>query len=138
MLASLAPRGIVNDLIFLPLYLGAGLAAWHASRIPGTSTRTARGWRLVAGAWFVSGMAAMMMVPLWLSTLPWLETLSLGLYQVYFPLLLLGFWHFIEIPSGALARVRLAVEGLIVVVGTAILAWYWVFRPDASSQSLLQ
>ncbi|MDZ4862084.1 MAG: hypothetical protein SGJ01_01460 [Gemmatimonadota bacterium] len=90
----------------------------------------------MAAAWFISGVAALLMMPLWLWPVAWLETVSLALYQLYFPLLL-GFRQFIEIPSGALARVRLAVEGLIVVVATVILAWYWIFRFDEAARTLL-
>jgi two-component system, cell cycle sensor histidine kinase and response regulator CckA len=137
MLAGTVPRELLNDLIFLPFYFGAGAAAWHAAEACGASRRTARGWRLVGAAWVVSGIATMLMAPLWLTTIPLLETLSLAVYQIYFPLLLLGFWHFIELPAGAPARIRLVVEGLIAVAGTVILAWYWVFRFDEAAQSLL-
>lgn len=137
MLAGAVPRELANDLIFLPLYFCAGAAAWSAAGAGGCSRRHARGWHLIGAAWFVSGVAATLMVPLWLLTIPWLETASMGLYQVYFPLVLLGFWQFVDLPSGAPARVRLAVEGLIVLVGTAILAWYWVFRLDEAAQSPL-
>ncbi|MDZ4862083.1 MAG: hypothetical protein SGJ01_01455 [Gemmatimonadota bacterium] len=43
-LAGLVPRGIVNDLVFLPLYFGAGLAAWHAAREHAAFRRLARVW----------------------------------------------------------------------------------------------
>ena len=91
----------------------------------------------MATAWFISGVGAILMMALWRWEIAWLETVATALYQLYFPLLLLGFWHFVEFPSGALARLRLTVEGLIVVVATVILAWYWVFRFDEAARSLL-
>jgi PAS domain S-box-containing protein len=137
MLAGLVERGVANDLLFLPLYLGAGLAGLHAARVHAGSPRIARGWRLVASAWLTSCAAAALMTAAWVWPASWLETVSLGIYQLYFPLLLVGFWHLIELPAGTLARIRLAVEGLIVVVATVILAWYWIFRFDEAARSLL-
>lgn len=137
MLTGLIARGAANDLVFLPLYFAAGLACWHGARAHAASSGTATGWRLVGAAWLVSGVAATMMLVEWWWSHAWLHTTALALYQVYFVLLLLGFWRLLRLPRGASARARLAVDGAIVVVATAILAWYWVFRFDLASQSLL-
>lgn len=128
MLAGRVERGLANDLAFFPLYVVPALAAALAARAPGLPRRTARGWWLVSAAWSSSAVAAGLMVPGWVVSLPWLETLATALYQAYFPLLFLGLWHFTIFPTGASARARLVVEGLIAMTGTAILAWYWVFR----------
>ena len=54
MLAGLVPRDLANDLLFFPLYLMAGFAAFRAARLPAASQRNARGWRLVGLAWINS------------------------------------------------------------------------------------
>ncbi|MBK6423902.1 MAG: response regulator [Gemmatimonadetes bacterium] len=136
MLAGAVERGLGNDLLFIPLYFAAAAAAARAARATDLPRRTARGWWLVAAAWLCSGVAAALMAPLWLISAPRLETLASVLYQGYFPLLLLGLWHFTTFPQGAPARARLAVEGLIAMTGTAILAWYWVFRFEEAALSL--
>ncbi len=137
MLAGLVDRAVANDLLFLPLYFGAGLAGLRAGRIHAGSPRIGRGWRLVGVAWLSSGVAAALMTAAWVWPVEPLNWVPTFLYQLYFPLLLVGIWHLIEIPAVRTARVRLVVEGLVVVVATAILAWYFIFRLDEASRALL-
>jgi len=57
-------------------------------------------------------------------------------YNLYFPLVIIGLWPMVKLPEGAAGRTRLGIDVLIVIVATAALAWYFVFRLDEASQSL--
>jgi PAS domain S-box-containing protein len=137
MLAGVVPRGLTNDFLFFPLYLAAGLSCWHGARAHSASPSTARGWRLVGVAWLTSALGAALMSIAWAGPVPALDVASTAAYQLYFVFALLGFWRLMRLPAGAAARARLVVDGLIVVVATSILAWYWVFRFDIESSALL-
>jgi len=136
MLAGLAPRGVANDLLFLPLYFLAGLATLQAAGVRPGNPRAARGWQLVGLAWITSGVGAMMFT----AAMQWesgpLHMAATVTYQLYYPLVLAGIWFLTELPAGRAGRSRLAVEGLIVMVATVILAWYCTFRFEDAYSSL--
>lgn len=134
MLAGAARRGIVNDLLFLPLYLGPAWLSFRAGSARSDEPRLARGWKLVGAAWLGSalGSLAWILYRAWPSAgfdaVGWLS------YNLYYPLSLLGLWHFFEMPARGDSRIRLGVECLIVAVATVVLAWYFVFRFDEASR----
>lgn len=130
MLAGFAPRGVTNDLLFLPLYLSASWISFLAGSARSDEPRLARGWRLVGAAWLCSafGGASWVLYQLWPSAaFDWSGWL---VYNFYYPLTMLGLWHFFEMPERGDSRLRLAVECSIVAVATLVLAWYFVFRFD--------
>ncbi len=130
MLTGFAPRGTVNDLLFLPLYLSASWISFLAGSARSDEPRLARGWRLVGAAWLCSalGGASWALYQVWpTGAFDWSGWL---VYNLYYPLTMLGLWHFFEMPERGDSRLRLAVECLIVAIATLVLAWYFVFRFD--------
>jgi PAS domain S-box-containing protein len=129
-----ARRGSLNDILVLPFYLGAALGAFAAGRMPGLEPRFVRGWRLVALAWAVSALGS----ALWtiLPDTSWADGIAGVAYNLYYPFLLLGLALLLSLPAERRARLRLGLEGLIVAVATATLAWYFVFRHEAAAESL--
>ncbi len=136
MLAGVAQRGVVNDFWFLPLYLGSAWLSFRTGSARSDEPRLARGWYLVGAAWLCStvGGIAWILYELWPSAgFDWIGWL---IYNLYYPLSLLGLWHFFEMPQRGDSRLRLVVECLIVSVATLVLAWYFVFRFDEATRSL--
>ncbi len=136
MLVGAAPRGVLNDFLFLPLYLGAGWLSLRAGSARPDEPRLARGWRLVGVAWLLSaaGGVSWLLYEIWpLAVLDWTSWL---VYNLYYPLTLVGLWHFFELPDRSDSRLRLGVECLIVAAATLVLAWYFVFRFDEATRTL--
>lgn len=133
MMAGVAPRGPLNDFLFLPMYLGAGWLSLRAGAAQSDEPRLARGWRLVGAAWLLSavGSVSWLLYEIWpLAVLDWTGWL---VYNLYYPLTLLGLWQFFELPDRGDSRLRIGVECLIVAAATLVLAWYFVFRFDEAT-----
>ncbi len=136
MLAGAAPRGVLNDFLFLPMYLGAGWLSLQAAAAQTGQPRLARGWRLVGAAWLFSavGSVSWLLYEIWpLAALDWAGWF---VYNLYYPLTLLGLWQFFELPERGDSRIRIGVECLIVAAATLVLAWYFVFRFDEATRAL--
>ncbi len=136
MLAGLVPRGIVNDLVALPMSLGAAWCGFRAGAARRDEPRLARGWLLVGLAWLCSSVgSALLVVNIWSPT-PAADLIGRAVYNLYYPLCLFGLWHFFEMPPRGDSRLRLLVECLIVAAAAVVLAWYFVFRFDEATRSL--
>ena len=135
MLTGAARRGIVNDLVFLPLYLGPAWLSFRAGLARSDEPRLARGWQLVGAAWLCSTLGGLswILFEVWPSV--GFDSAGWFLHNLYYPLSLLGLWHFFEMPARGDSRIRLAVECLIAGVATVVLAWYFVFRFDEATQA---
>ncbi len=131
-------RGWTNDLAFLPLYVLPTVASFQAARVRKNDPRVARGLQLVGLAWLASTAGALA----WLGFKIWparaLDLAGWWLYNLYYPLTVAALWHLAELPDRGVARVRLVVESLIVLLATATLAWYFVFRFDEATRSPLE
>ncbi len=136
MLSGTVARGPVNDFLFLPMYLGAGWLSLRAGAARSAAPRLARGWRLVGAAWLLSAVGAVswLLYGIWpLAVLDWTGWV---VYNLYYPLTLLGLWQFFELPDRGDSRLRIGVECLIVAAATLVLAWYFVFRFDEATRTL--
>ncbi len=136
MLVGGIPRGVANDFLFLPLYFGAAATGIGAARASTVDPKASMGWRFLGMAWFVSGLGAVFWIAKswWPSV--WLDWSADIVYNLYYPLVLIGLSRLVVLPIGGLARMRLAIEGTVVVVATAVLAWYFVFRFQDAPSSL--
>ena len=136
MLTGAARRGIVNDLVFLPLYLSPAWFSFRAGLARSDEPRLARGWQFVGAAWLCSTLGGLS----WILSEVWpsagFDFAGWFLYNLYYPLALLGLWHFFEMPAPGDSRIRLAVECLIAGVATVVLAWYFVFRFGEATEAL--
>ena len=135
-LLGLIPRNWINDLAYLPLYLIVGVGGLSAARAWAPEPRIARGWQLVGVAWLASAAGSSVWLLNWVWPSPIVDAIGWLLYNIYYPIVLVGLWHLFRLPPRGLGRVRLAVEGLIVTVATAALAWYFVFRFGEAAQSV--
>ncbi len=132
MVVGQAPRGALNDLLFSPLYLAAALSLWIASRSPALSRKSRHGLVLLSLLWASYGMAYALwgVVALW--AFPPLDLLAWILYNLYYPLILGGLWLLVVWPGSTHARLRLAIDALVVIVAAATLQWYFVLRHPAA------
>ncbi len=134
MLAGLVPRGAVNDILFLPLYLGTAWLSFRAAAARSDHPKLARGWRLVGMAWLCSAIATVVWVAARFWPSPLLDWSGWVLYNSYYPLTVVGLWHFFQTPKRGTSRIRLAAECLIIAAATLVLAWYFVFRFDEATR----
>ncbi|MEX2556881.1 MAG: GGDEF domain-containing protein [Actinomycetota bacterium] len=133
-------RTLISDIAFLPVSLAAAALALRAGRHERLDRRTARAWRIIAASFFLY----------WLGDAIWTLEENLGsapfpsiadvAYIAFYPLLLWGIFAFPTGPRNATERTKLWLDGGTVVVGSAMILWYFSLGPtaQASGSNLLE
>jgi diguanylate cyclase (GGDEF)-like protein len=126
-------RALISDLAFLPVSLAAAALAFRAGRQPMLDPKTARAWRIIAASFFLY----------WLGDVIWTLEQHLGsgpfpsiadiAYVAFYPLLLWGIFAFPTGPKNATERTKLWLDGGTVLVGSAMLLWYFSLGPTAQA-----
>jgi signal transduction histidine kinase len=111
-------HGVSEDPLLVPLLAGAGLACLARARA--SQGREVLGWKLVAWAWLSS--AAGMVIYAAGRAAP--RDLAHLLYNVYYPLMLVGLWRLTRLPRDGTGRARLGLEVGVVVSATLAVVWY--------------
>lgn len=122
----------IEDILFLPLYLVAGLSVWRGAPAlsSGREWRERVGWRLIGMAWVLSCIAALGWVVVPGSV--FVDIVADALYTAYYPLLVAGFTLLAVLPATDRARLRLLLETLIVLVAALTFARYFATAGTAS------
>ncbi|MCC6316908.1 MAG: response regulator [Gemmatimonadaceae bacterium] len=128
MILGYVSRGIVNDLVFMPLYVAPAGAAFVAGWRSRHDARLTRGWWLFGIAWTVSGLGTLLWVVYDALPLAIIERSAWAMYNLYFPATVAALWFLLPWPATSAGRAKLLLNGLMVVVTTATLAWYSVIR----------
>ncbi len=133
-------RTLISDLAFLPVSLAAAALALRAGRQETLDRRTARAWRIIGVSFFLY----------WLGDAIWALEENLGsapfpsiadvAYIAFYPMLLWGIFAFPTAPRNATERTKLWLDGGTVVVGSAMILWYFSLGPtaQASGSNLLE
>ena len=126
-------RALISDLAFIPVSLAAAALAFRAGRQPDLDPKTARAWRIIAASFFLY----------WLGDAIWTLEQHLGsgpfpsiadiAYVAFYPLLLWGIFAFPTGPKNATERTKLWLDGGTVLVGSAMLLWYFSLGPTAQA-----
>ncbi len=124
-------RGVLNDLLFAPMYLGAGYMLAAARKAPQATPRLRRGLRLLSLVWFLAALAFSLWALLERVAFAPLNLLAWALYSLYYPLTVAGLWYLIVWPEREVARIRVAIDALIVMVAAVTLQWYHILRYPA-------
>ncbi|MGH2795060.1 MAG: GGDEF domain-containing protein [Actinomycetota bacterium] len=134
-------RTLISDLAFIPVSISAAVLARRAGRNPNLDSRTSRAWRMIAVSFFLY----------WLGDVIWSIEENLGsapfpgiadiAYVAFYPVLLWGIFAFPTGPRSASERTKLWLDGGTVIVGAAMILWYFSLGPtaqDAGSSFLEQ
>ncbi|MGH2786220.1 MAG: GGDEF domain-containing protein [Actinomycetota bacterium] len=134
-------RTLISDLAFVPVSISAAMLAMRAGRNENLDPRTARAWRIIAASFFLY----------WLGDVIWSIEENLGsapfpgiadiAYVAFYPVLLWGIFSFPTGPRNASERTKIWLDGGTVIVGAAMILWYFSLGPtaqDAGSNFLEQ
>ena len=134
-------RTLISDLAFIPVSITAAALAWRAGKYENLDPRTARAWRIIAVSFFLY----------WVGDVLWSIEENLGsapfpsfadiAYVAFYPVLLWGILSFPTGPRSPAERTKLWLDGGTVVVGAAMILWYFSLGPtaqDAGSNFLEQ
>jgi diguanylate cyclase (GGDEF)-like protein len=120
---------VISDLAFLPISLTAGLVAWRVG-FRTLDRRTGRAWRRIALAFLLwwSGDVLWAWFELVRHRSPFPSLADVG-YLAFYPVLLWGVLSFPSVRTRVRAWHTLALDLATVVVGGAMVLWYFVVGP---------
>ena len=126
---------LVSDIAFLPGSFLVALLAWHASAARDISSGARRGWRWIAVAYglFWIGDALWLVYEVILVTEP-SPSLADVAYLAYYPALVIGLLSFPRVIRSSIERARFGLDAATIVLGGAMVAWFFVIGPVASAE----
>ena len=126
---------LIDNALFIPLSGGAALLAWRTSSHRALSIRVRRAW----------GILGLAFLAYWFGDIAWLyyENIAgdppfpsgadIG-YLAFYPLIVAGLLTFPLSKSSRADRLKLGLDGGVVLVGATMVIWYLVLRPIALTQ----
>jgi diguanylate cyclase (GGDEF)-like protein/PAS domain S-box-containing protein len=126
---------LVSDLAFLPGSFLVAILAWRASTASGISSGTRRAWRWIGLAFllFWTGDALWFVYEIVLRAEPSPSVADVA-YLAYYPALVIGLVSFPRVLRTSMERVRFGLDTATVVLGGAMVAWFLVIGPIASTE----